>query len=293
MGTASDIHWEDYEELVKDIFLALGSTSGVAIECWGRSCKVEGPAGVFNQVDVLANHSDGLLLYRTAISCKYWADRVGVKEVRDLAQVVQDARLNKGVMVSKMGFTKPALDLAAAKDISLVELRRPLDKDLQGVMREVHIRVVGEPQPRLYDVRMILAPDANGDTPEQIALAINVQELFVDGPDRERASVAHIVEKTLQDENRDDYEISFPETSVLSVPADPYHVLHGKTIKSISFKVEYPPPVESKSVVRLEDHVYMIMESIFDGRRFTITAEGKIVEAPRAGHSAVETTQGE
>ena len=106
MATASDIHWEDYEELVKDIFLALGRASGVAIECWGRSCKVEGPAGVFSQVDVLANHSDGLLLYRTAISCKYWADRVGVKEVRDFAQVVQDARLNKGVMVSKMGFTK-------------------------------------------------------------------------------------------------------------------------------------------------------------------------------------------
>lgn len=282
MATASDIHWEDYEELVKDIFLALGRASGVAIECWGRSCKVEGPAGVFSQVDVLANHSDGLLLYRTAISCKYWADRVGVKEVRDFAQVVQDARLNKGVMVSKMGFTKPALDLAAAKDISLVELRRPLDKDWEGVIREVHIRLVIKPPPRPYDFRMILAPDANGDAPEQIALAINAQELFVDGPDQERASVAHVVEKTLQAENRDDYEISFPEASVLSVLGDPGHVLHGKTIKSMSFKVEYPPPVESKSVVRLEDHVYMIMESIFDGRRFTITAEGQIIEAPRA-----------
>ena len=268
--------------MVKDIFLALGRASGVAIECWGRSCKVEGPAGVFSQVDVLANHSDGLLLYRTAISCKYWADRVGVKEVRDFAQVVQDARLNKGVMVSKMGFTKPALDLAAAKDISLVELRRPLDKDWEGVIREVHIRLVIKPPPRPYDFRMILAPDANGDAPEQIALAINAQELFVDGPDQERASVAHVVEKTLQAENRDDYEISFPEASVLSVLGDPGHVLHGKTIKSMSFKVEYPPPVESKSVVRLEDHVYMIMESIFDGRRFTITAEGQIIEAPRA-----------
>ena len=39
---AHDIHWEDYEELVKDIYQALGRANGVTIECWGRSCKVEG-----------------------------------------------------------------------------------------------------------------------------------------------------------------------------------------------------------------------------------------------------------
>ena len=33
---ANDIPWQDYEELVKDIYQALGQASGVTVECWGK-----------------------------------------------------------------------------------------------------------------------------------------------------------------------------------------------------------------------------------------------------------------
>ena len=99
-----DIRWQDYEELVKDIYQALGQANGVIIECWGSSCRVEGPPGVYHQIDVLTSHSDGLHQYRTAISCKHWNERVGIPVVREIAQIVDDARLSKGVIVSKMGF---------------------------------------------------------------------------------------------------------------------------------------------------------------------------------------------
>ena len=282
MTTANDIHWEHYEELVKDIYLALGGASGVTIECWGRSCKVEGPPGVFSQVDVLANHSDGFQLYRTAISCKYWALRVGVREVRDLAQVVQGARLNKGVIVSKMGFTKPARDLAAAEAISLVELRRPLDKDWEGLIRDIHVRILVDPPARIYDLEMKLVPDANGET-TRIGLTLNAQELFVGGPNQETASLAHLIEKAMQAERKDEYELSFPEASALSV-SDPSHIVYGKMIKSLRFKAEYPPPIELETVVRGDDYVYMIMESIFDGRCFRITTDGQITEVTPASN---------
>ena len=72
VSDSDDVRWQDYEELVKDIYLALGQTIGVTIECWGSSCRVEGPPGVSNQIDVLTSHSDGLHQYTTAISCKYW-----------------------------------------------------------------------------------------------------------------------------------------------------------------------------------------------------------------------------
>ena len=32
---ASDIRWQDYEELVKDIYQVLGQADGVTVECWG------------------------------------------------------------------------------------------------------------------------------------------------------------------------------------------------------------------------------------------------------------------
>ena len=136
---AHDIRWQDYEELVKDIYQALGRANGVTIECWGSSCKVEGPPGVFHQIDVLTRHGDGLHQYRTAISCKNWKSKVGLSIVRDFAQIVQDARLSKGVIVSKMGFTGPAKTLAEAKNIGLVELRKPVDSDWDGYIREIHI----------------------------------------------------------------------------------------------------------------------------------------------------------
>ena len=125
---ADDIRWQDYEELVKDIYEVLGRANGVTIECWGSSCRVEGPPGVFHQIDVLTVHSDGLHHYRTAISCKNWNNKVGIPIVREFSQIIDDARLSKGVIVSKMGFTKPAMAYAEAKNIGLVELRKPLDK---------------------------------------------------------------------------------------------------------------------------------------------------------------------
>jgi len=158
---ADDIRWQDYEELVKDIYQALGRANGVTIECWGSSCRVEGPPGVYHQIDVLTSHSDGLHQYRTAISCKNWNKRVGIPIVREFAQIIDDARLNKGVIVSKMGFTAPAKVYAESKGIGLVELRRPLDKDWDGYIREIHITLMMD-RTEIYDVQFQLTAPKPG-----------------------------------------------------------------------------------------------------------------------------------
>lgn len=58
---ADDVRWQDYEELVQDIYQALGKANDANIECWGGSCEMEGPSGIFHQIDVLTRHSFGLL----------------------------------------------------------------------------------------------------------------------------------------------------------------------------------------------------------------------------------------
>ena len=42
--------------------------------------------------------------------------------------------------------------------------------------------------------------------------------------------------------------------------------------------MRYNSPITEKIIVRADDHIYMIMESFFDGRRFTITNDGEITE---------------
>ena len=81
-----------------------------------------------------------------------------------------------------------------------------------------------------------------------------------------------------QSPDREQHDIEFPEGSVFTVPDYPDHPAHGFTITGISFKVEHAPPVVTEFVVREKDHIYMIMESLFEGRRYKITNDGEIVE---------------
>ena len=278
---ADDVRWQDYEELVKDIYQALGQANGVTIECWGGSCKVEGPPGVFHQIDVLTRHSDGLHQYRTAISCKNWNKKVGIPIVREFAQIVDDARLSKGVIVSKMGFTAPAKTYAESKNIGLVELRRPLDKDWDGYIKEVHITLMMD-QTEIYDVHFQLTAPKPGPGEEvyqggPIHWPLLLNQIFVGIPGKEAETFQRLAdEEWSKDEEKEEYDIQFPEGSVLTVPDYPEYPAHGYSITDASFKVRFNPPITEEIVIPADDHIYMIMESLFDGRRFTITRDGEI-----------------
>ncbi len=293
-----DVRWQDYEELVKDIYQALGQASGVTIECWGRSCKVEGPPGVFHQIDVLTRHSDGLHQYRTAISCKNWNRNVGIPIVRELVSIVQDAGLNKGVIVSKMGFTAPAKTYAESKNIGLVELRKPLDKDWDGYCREVRITIKADPPPIYYDVQFRLKTPKPGPG-EQIfqgvplKLSLQLSQVFVEVPGHEAETLQKLIdEEWSKHPDQKEYDIQFPEGSILSISAYSDHPAHRYSIKGVNFKIKFSPPLVSEVVVNADDHVYMIMESLFDGRRFTITEDGGIREnTPWEGAPEARSTE--
>ena len=280
---ADDVRWQDYEQLVKDIYQALGQANGVTVECWGNSCWVEGPPGTFHQIDVLTSHSDGLHQYRTAISCKNWNKKVGIPFVREFAQIVQDARLSKGVMISKMGFTAPAKTYAESKDIGLVELRRPLDRDWDGYIREVNIALMMD-QTEICDVRFHLTAPKPGPGEQAyqggpIHWSLLLSQIFIGVPGQEAETLQKLAnEERGKRPDEEEYDLRFPEGSIVTVPDFPDYPAHGYSITGISFKVKYNPPITEEIVVRVDDHVYMVMESIFDGRRFTISKDGEIKE---------------
>ena len=280
---ADDVRWQDYEELVKDIYQALGQANGVTIECWGSSCKVEGPPGVFHQIDVLTRHGDGLHQYRTAISCKYWNKKVGIPIVIEFAQIVQDAKLSKGVIVSRMGFTGPAKSYAESKNIGLVELRKPVDRDWDGYIREVHVMLMMD-QTELYDIHFDLTAPRPGPGEQvfqggPIHWPLLLTEIFVGLPGQEAETLQQLAdEERARYPDEEEYDLRFPAGSVVTVPAYPEHPAHGYSITGVSFKVKDNPPMTEEIVVRADDRIYMIMESLFDGRRFTITKDGELTE---------------
>ena len=278
------MQWQGYEETVKDIYEALGRAEGVTVECWGSSCRVEGPPGTFHQIDVLTSHSDGLHRYRTAISCKYWSSKVGLPVVTELAQIVQDASLSKGVLVSKMGFTDPAQRLARAKNIGLVELRRPVAEDWDGYIRRVHVSLTVDRPAILQDVRFRLTapkPSAGEQTFQggPIHGTLLPNRTFVGVPGQQLQTLQDLADEARRKQpDAEEHDLQFPEGSVLTTPDQPTYPAHGYSITGMSFRVEDASPLTTEIVVSLDDHIYMIMESLFDGRRFTLTKDGAIRE---------------
>ena len=95
--------WQSYEELTKDIYEQLGKAEGVAIECWGPSCRVRGTSGTLYQIDVLTSHTEDQRSYRTAIDCKYWNRKVGRDRINQLWAALDDTGIEKGVVVPPSG----------------------------------------------------------------------------------------------------------------------------------------------------------------------------------------------
>ena len=279
----TDLRWQDYEELVKDIYETLGKTTGVTIECWGSSCKVEGPPGSFHQIDVLTSHDDGLHRYLTAISCKYWNKRVDVPVVREFAQIIQDAQLNRGVIVSKMGFTGPAKNYAQSKGIGLVELRKPVDRDWDGLIKVIHLNLIID-QTEIYDVQFdLIAPkDRHNQQDFQggpVDWPLLLSQVLIEIPDQHAVTLQSLIdEERRKCPDQEQFHLQFDKGSIVTVPDFPDYPANGYDIRGVSFKVKYSPPLTKEVVINAEDHIYMFMESIFEGRRFTITKSGEIVE---------------
>ena len=275
--------WESYEALVKDVYEALGRADGVIVECWGRRCTVQVAGGVPRQVDILTRHTDGERLYRTAISCKWWSARVDVAHVSDFALTVQDAQLSKGIIVSKMGFTAPAQDLAKAKRIGLVELRRPLDADWEGSITHVQGEIVYLP-PTEYQYNLSMTKRGGDPRPQAfhgrpVHFESSPDRFVITEPDGhsktllERAHHAHP-----QMVNGAEFTIDFPDGTTLTMPDDQDHPANGALLHRVKVQVSVPLPLRTTIDVNAADRIYMIMKSLFDGRRFNITNDGEIIE---------------
>ena len=281
---ADGLDWQGYEKLVRDILEALGRAAGVEIVCWGRSCVVEGPSGVSHQVDVLTRHSDGVNEYRTAVSCKWWNSRVGISHVRELAFIVQDAALSKGVVVSKSGFTKGARELAAARRIGLIELRKPTDEDWGDGITDVRGEVIIDRGSAIFDVRFRRTepiPESNDEAAEKTTTPRLLKVSIPGGDDK---TLVELAEEARRDNpRREHFELDFPHGTVLTTPEDPAHPVNGRGVLGVSFRLQALPPHRFEVSVRAEDRIFMVMRDALTNRQHNITTDGEIIETAETG----------
>ena len=276
---ADDLDWQGYEKLVRDILEALGQTADVEIVCWGPSCVVEGPSGVRHQVDVLTRHSDGMNEYRTAVSCRWRNRKVEISHVRELASIVQDAALSKGVIVSKSGFTKGAKGLAAARGIGLIELRKPTDEDWGDGITDVRAELIIDRGPALFDVcfrRAVPIPESNDESAEKTPMPRLLKVSIPGGDDK---ALVELAEDAHRDNPEQEYfELDFPHGTVLITPEDPGHPVNGRGVRGVSFRLQALPPHRFEVSASAKDLIFMIMRDALTNLQHNITTDGEIIE---------------
>lgn len=267
--------WKEYEQVTKQIYETLGKDAGVIIECFGGSCKVKGKSGVEHQIDVLTSHSDGIHIYKTAIECKYWDKTINKDIVMKVSEIIGDAGINKGVIVSKKGFTEDGILFAKFKNIGLVELREIEDKDWEGRIENIVIQInmllpritefqviVSEPHPD-FDVRQgpidafeIIYPDSSSEVVEMY-----IKEFYSELCKKDEGE---ILEKVIRLK---------PNSKLNYKPSN-------KAISIQGFKLTGVLHIgKRRTEIKGKDHIWLIMKSVFENKRYTISKDGDIQES--------------
>jgi len=266
------MNWEEYEEITKYIYETLGSKNGVKIEGYGNTCKILGKSSVEHQIDVLTSHSDGLHTYKTAIECKYWKDTINKDIIMKVAEIVEDAGLNKGVIVSKNGFTPDAISFAKYRNIGLIELREPTEEDWKGRIKniQINLRML---LPEVEIQFLVSKPNTESET-IQIALLdiqhsggkIESMEKYIEEflPELHERKEGELVERIFQFEQG----------------AKVFNKKTKKQIEINGFKIVGQLKVAKNDIVEIkgEDRIFMIMKSIFEDKSYIITKDKQIKE---------------
>ena len=264
-----DLDWKTYEEVVRDIYKALGKDKGVSIKCYGTPCKVVGKSGVSHQIDVLTSHTDGIHEYKTAIECKYWNDNVNKDIVMKVSNIIEDAGIEKGVIVTKKGFTEDGIAFARYRNIGLVELREPIDKDWEGRIKDIVIDI-NVIRPFIDKIKFKAEFEGveldKSRIPYYVVKSIKGKTSLKDLLDLYAKELYEGTEKT-------DFQkiFTFDEDSMLADEEKDFEI----KVKGLLIGGRYTIDKIQREI-KGEDHVWLIMQSVFDKRTMTISPTGEI-----------------
>ena len=262
---------KEYEAVTAALYQAMGEGSGITIEGFGSSCRVKGRSGSWYQIDVLTSQSNGLQTVRTAIECKYWQKKVTRNVVSNLITTVEDTNIEKGVIVSKEGFTSGAIALAKQRNISLVEMREPNDADWEGKIKTIHI-MLHLTSPEFYDVELVHPPQQAGN---RIQSTVSGQDLTIKEPGKETKTLDQIANAAVSSVTSPDqfFEVRFLVGTTMHIVGFDKSAM----IEAVRFKVRHHVH-EREIVIDGAEAIRLIVKEVFEERQFHIGHDGRIVE---------------
>lgn len=264
--------WKTYEEVTKNIYETLGKEAGVKIIGYGNSCKFKGKSDVEHQIDVLTSHSDGMHTYITDIECKYWNMKIDKDIVMKVDSIVKDCNFNKGVIVSKMGFTPDCIKYAKSVNIGLVLLREPIDEDWDGRIKTIILKINSyAPHVTKYENMSI---EVYKDISGRMVQTDRYVYLLKDGTKKTiKEYLDEFQTKLLRNNNYDEIteEIKFEEPVILQ------DISGNKISKNIGIKLSGKVEMSTtENIIDGEDNIWLMMKNIFEDKIYTVSKDGEI-----------------
>jgi len=150
----------EYEKLTLSIYQAiLKSDCGENIQV-EHNVEVKGRSGVAHQIDVLWRFKLGNVKHKVLIECKSYASNLTLEKVRNFFGVLHDIGNAQGIIVTKTGFQSGAAEYANYYGIDLKLLRKPTEKDWEGLMKDLYINITAktivssENKPLMFQIRL-------------------------------------------------------------------------------------------------------------------------------------------
>ncbi|HEL4831692.1 restriction endonuclease [Stenotrophomonas sp. C4297] len=126
-----------YESMVHFVYSSLCKDE--KLTSVAMNVLLAGPDGD-RQIDVLVKHTHAGIQYVTAIECRDYAAKLTVSHVDAFASVVTDIKASRGVLVSRKGFSKTAIQKANRLGIGLCVVDNA-DAVLKGLVVQVPLIV--------------------------------------------------------------------------------------------------------------------------------------------------------
>lgn len=277
----NNLDWKIYENITKYIYETLGKKSGVKIKGYGNTCKVIGKSGVSHQIDVLTSHSDGIHNYETAIECKYWKEKINKDIVMKVSEIIDDANINKGVIVSKNGFTQDGIDYAKYRNIGLVELREINNKDLNGGTKEMNIGDLVLNVKTVLRRPQILNIDIGNNQSIDIKDEFDFYNYVIILENQTKVPLIKYITEFRNEinlQNKKAKKIT-KHYKILNAVLSNKHTTTSTEINGITFTGQLIEFDTSKNLsFKLVDQVWLIMKLIFEERVYTFSENGLILE---------------
>jgi hypothetical protein len=280
MHETNNLDWKTYESITKYIYETLGKEYRVTIEGHGASCNVTGASGAKHQIDVLTVTTASDNSYRTAIECKYWNKKVDRDVVMKLVMVMQDTQIEKGIIVTKSGYTKDALEFARYHNIELVVLREFDEKDAETEPRKMMVgTLILRPhvfisRPEVLKIDVEYTDNSQKKIPIYSLFGFGYTVAFTDGKKIAFRECVAAFQEILRDGDAADKVMTkrlvFKDATFIHDKSGASAKINAVKFTGTLRKLEEHPVKEYS----IEDNVVMIMRNIFEERRFSVWRVG-------------------